>query len=123
VEFAVIAPLFFLLIFGIVEFGRALMVVELLNSAARNGCRQAVLSGSSNSSVTAATTTTLSPAGINNPSVAIEVNGASGDVSQAASGDTITVTVSVSYSSVSWLPTNFFLGNKSLQGVAVMRRE
>src|SRR5262245_58450199 len=44
VEFAVMATLLFTLVFGMIEVGRGMMVAEMLNNAARNGCRVAVLS-------------------------------------------------------------------------------
>ena len=37
VEFAVVSPLLFTAVLGIIEFGRAMMVLELLNNAARAG--------------------------------------------------------------------------------------
>ena len=45
VEFAMIAPLFFLLLLGIVEFGRAIYYVQILNNAAREGARYAIVHG------------------------------------------------------------------------------
>ena len=43
VEFAVIAPLLFMLIFGMLEFGRLIMVQQVLTNASREGARRAVL--------------------------------------------------------------------------------
>src|SRR5215210_693357 len=42
-EFAIIAALFFMLIFGIIEFGRLLYTHNALTDAARRGARYAVL--------------------------------------------------------------------------------
>src|SRR3990172_3039118 len=47
-EFAIVAPVFFLMVIGFLEFGRALMVQQVLINASRVGARQA--------STTAATT-------------------------------------------------------------------
>jgi Flp pilus assembly protein TadG len=44
-EFAVIAPIFWILIVGMFEVSRALMVKEILTDAARKSCRTAVLPG------------------------------------------------------------------------------
>jgi Flp pilus assembly protein TadG len=44
VEFALVVPAFFLLLFAIVEFGRGFMVSSLLTNAARSGCRVGMLS-------------------------------------------------------------------------------
>src|SRR5688572_19458855 len=38
-EFAVVAPLLFLFFFGIVEFGRAMMVLSVVTNSARSGVR------------------------------------------------------------------------------------
>jgi Flp pilus assembly protein TadG len=45
VEFALIAPIFFLLLFSIIEFGRAVYYVQILNNAAREGARYAIVHG------------------------------------------------------------------------------
>lgn len=46
VEFALVAPMFFLLIFSIIEFGRYVYYVQILNNAAREGARYAIVHGS-----------------------------------------------------------------------------
>jgi Flp pilus assembly protein TadG len=46
VEFALIAPLFFFLLFSIIEFGRAVYYIQMLNNAAREGARFAIVHGS-----------------------------------------------------------------------------
>src|SRR3990172_1866136 len=105
VEFALVAPLLFLLIFlPMFEFGRGLMVSELVTNAARVRCRTGVLPATDNSDVTSAVNTTLSGQGITGATTTITVNGGSSDVSSAQLGDVITVTVSVPYSNVSWIP-------------------
>jgi Flp pilus assembly protein TadG len=43
VEFALVVPLLMLILFGITEFGRAWMTVNILAGAAREGCRLAVV--------------------------------------------------------------------------------
>lgn len=43
VEFAIVAPLFFLLIFGIIEFGSAYNDYQSIRQGAREGARQAVV--------------------------------------------------------------------------------
>lgn len=45
VEFALIAPLFFFLLFSIIEFGRAVYYIQMLNNAAREGARYAIVHG------------------------------------------------------------------------------
>lgn len=45
VEFAMVAPLFFMLLFGIVEVGRFIFYYEVLNNATREGARYAIVNG------------------------------------------------------------------------------
>ena len=46
VEFALVAPIFFLILFSIIEFGRYVFTVQILNEAAREGARYAIVHGS-----------------------------------------------------------------------------
>jgi hypothetical protein len=46
VEFALVAPMFFLLLFAIIEFGRYVYYMQVLNNAAREGARYAIVHGS-----------------------------------------------------------------------------
>jgi hypothetical protein len=45
-EFAMVAPFFFLLLFGIIEGGRFLVYYQALNNATREGARYAIVHGS-----------------------------------------------------------------------------
>jgi hypothetical protein len=47
VEFALIAPVFFLVLFSIVEAGRFIFYYEMLNNATREGARYAIVHGES----------------------------------------------------------------------------
>ena len=49
VEFAVVAPVLFLLVFGMIEFGRMVMVQQVLTNASREGARVGILDGSTTS--------------------------------------------------------------------------
>ena len=46
IEFAMLLPILLLVLFGITEFGRAIMVKNVLHTAAREGARLAVVSDS-----------------------------------------------------------------------------
>jgi Flp pilus assembly protein TadG len=46
VEFALVAPIFFVLLFAIVEGGRFIFYYETLNNATREGARYAIVHGS-----------------------------------------------------------------------------
>jgi hypothetical protein len=49
VEFALVAPVFFLLLFGIIEGGRFIFYYETLNNATREGARYAIVHGENSS--------------------------------------------------------------------------
>jgi Flp pilus assembly protein TadG len=123
VEFAVVASLLFMLLLGIIEIGRAMMVLEMLNNAARSGARMGTLQGSANTDVTSAVTNALANAGFSGTSTAVSVNGATANVNTAVAGDSVTVTVSVPYNNVTWLPTSMFLAGRTLGSTVVMRHE
>jgi hypothetical protein len=48
-EFALVAPIFFLLLFAIIEGGRFILFYQALNSATRDGARYAIVHGSNSS--------------------------------------------------------------------------
>ena len=64
VEFAIVAPVLFLFVAGIFEFGRAMMVESLLANAAQRGARVGVLNGAQNSDVSTAVNSDLATGGI-----------------------------------------------------------
>jgi len=51
VEFAIVAPVFLLMVFGMIEYGRMVMVQQIITNAPREGARTAVLAGATTSSV------------------------------------------------------------------------
>jgi Flp pilus assembly protein TadG len=119
VEFAVVSPVLFLLIFGMIEYGRMVMVQQVITNAAREGARKGVLDGSTNSDVTTVVGNYLTSANISGATTTVTPT----NPSNATYGGTVTVSVSVPYSKVSWLPHSFWLGSKTLTATSVMRRE
>lgn len=106
VEFALASLVFFTLIIGLVDFGRALMTSYGLVNAARRAARVAVVPGRSNTNVTAAVTDALGRGGIPSAyaTTTVKVNGTTADVSTARPGDRITVTIAIPVNHVTWLP-------------------
>lgn len=119
VEFAVVAPVFFLLIFGMIEYGRMVMVQQVLTNASREGARVGILDGSSGSDVDTTVNGYLTSSSISGATITVDPS----DPSTAGAGDPVTVTVSVPFSQVSWLPAPMFLGGQTLTATTVMRRE
>ncbi len=125
VEFAFVAPVFFVLVLGIFEFARALMVTDMLMEAARLGCRQGVIEGTSSAAIEQAATNYLTSVGISGESAGVSVNGLpvnQVDVQNYPAYTDVNVIVTVPVSSVTWVPTGF-LGGMTLQGQFTMRRE
>ncbi len=125
VEFAVVAPVFFLIILGLVEIGRACMAVEQLTEAARRGCRAGVVEGTSSAAIKKAATDYLDGVGISGETAGVSINDAPVDSVEASSMPAyteITVVVSVPVGSCTWVPGGKFLTG-SLTGQYTMRRE
>jgi Flp pilus assembly protein TadG len=133
VEMALVLPLFLMLILGIIEFGRAMMVANLVTNAAREGARMAVLDGSTNSDVSNAVVTFLQSAigqGLSSAdiSVAITVTAAPGNpnpannLASATSRDLVSVKVQLPFNKVALIPGSYLKG-KQLIGQSAMRHE
>jgi Flp pilus assembly protein TadG len=121
-ELAVVAPFVFMIILGIIEVGRGLMVTHLLNNAAQAGCRVGIIEGKATSDINAVVLQALQTGGISGDSVTVLVNDGNADASSANSGDEITVKITVPVSKVSWVPGIKFLTG-SLGGQYTLRRE
>jgi Flp pilus assembly protein TadG len=113
-----VAPLFFMLVIGFIEFGRALMVQQVLINASRVGARQAITTGATMAEVQTAVEEYA--AGVAVPGVDVSV---SPNPATAAAGTAITVTTSVEFGNVSWMPSPWFLGGKTLTADSQMRKE
>lgn len=119
VEFAIVAPLFFLLVFAMIEYGRMVMVSQLITNASREGARQAVLDGATNADVENAVNDFLETSSIQGA----DVDTIPSNVSTADNGDAITVSVSINFDQISWLPSPMYLGGQEIKASTVMRRE
>lgn len=118
VEFALVAPVFLLLLIGSIEFGRAIMVQEALTNASREGARVGVLDGATTSDVTTAVNTYLSGMSISGATTSVSPT----DPGTTANGTQVTVLVSIPYSTVTWVPSPWFLKNATLSALTVMQR-
>jgi Flp pilus assembly protein TadG len=118
VEFAIIGPIVVMLVLGMIEFSRLMMVQEILTNAAREGARQAVLNGATTSNATTTVSNYLSGAGISGYTTTV-----SPDPSTAEAGTAITVQITIPYSDVTWLPTPIFLGGVTLTATVIMCKE
>jgi Flp pilus assembly protein TadG len=120
-EFALVAPLFFLLILGMIEYGRMVMVQQVITNASREGARQGVLDGATTAQITTLVNNYLTAGQISPASATVTV--APNPPTDAEFGDPVTVTVAIPFNQVSWLPSPMYLGGKTLSATTVMRRE
>jgi Flp pilus assembly protein TadG len=120
-----------MVVFGIVEFGRAMMVSQLVTNAAREGARLAIVDGNTNADVEARIKEFLHNSinvGGTDVTVAITITPAVGNndplnvVKDSQSGDLVAVRVNVPFEKVSYAAGKYLQG-KNLVGQAAMRHE
>jgi len=116
-ELALVLPLLLIVVFGITEFGRAWMTVNVLTSAAREGCRLAVVTGPDVAAVNARVREVCDAARIN-PSSVVVIGPDPLDVSRR-----VTVTVETNFGVVTGNLLGPFSGTIPLRASAVMRHE
>lgn len=125
VEFAIVAPVFILLVFGMIEFGRAVMVQQVLVNATREAARQAVLDSSTLSDVEDRIDVYLSASGVEDQTTIYTLNGnvVSDPTVGANFGDAVGVEIQVNFDDVSWIPIPQYIGGTVLRASSIMRRE
>jgi Flp pilus assembly protein TadG len=126
VEFALVAPLFFAMIFGIVEAGRMLHVQQIMTNATREGARRAMIAGATQQDVRTVVREALASSGIDTTIVTdekIKMNPPS--PSDAFNGQPITVSLELPFSQVTWLSSPMFSWgtNRTMRAFTVMRRD
>lgn len=112
VEFALVAPVFMIFLFGTIEMGRLALARNVLANASREAARYAVVEGATTDDVEEVA---------NQFAEAGSVNGVTTTVTWTDA--TVTVNVSIPFADVSWLPGTWFLGDQTLAGETTMRRE
>jgi Flp pilus assembly protein TadG len=125
VEFALVAPLLFALVFGIIDFGWAINRYAVISNAAREGVRMASI-GSAGTDVSSAVTAALSDIG-GDGTTTVTVTCEKPDLTSCAyasavPGDTAIVTVEYR---VGWLTPvgSMFAGDMTLRKASRMRIE
>ena len=101
------------------EFGRCVLVQQLLTNASREGARRGVLDGATTQDVVSAVSGYLASASVSGAVITVSPN----PPSSAPVGQPVSVTVQVPYREVSWIPAPQYLGNATLSATSVMRRE
>lgn len=120
VEFALVAPVFFLFVFGLIELGRGVMIQQCLTNAARVGCRHAVLATTQTDDQVKAVVQDHLRSAITDPSV-VTCDVSPENLFGIAPGSEVTVSVSVNFADLSWLPLGFL--NPVISSEAIQQRE
>jgi Flp pilus assembly protein TadG len=94
VEFALASLLFFLIVFGTVDFGRAIYVWTTLHNAVREGARVGKVDPSNQTAIRAAVVDYAPGLGLTTGAVTIACSGS------CATGDAVTVSTSLAFSAV-----------------------
>jgi hypothetical protein len=97
------------LVLSVIDVSRLGMVTQLLTNACRDGCRVAVMNGNTASDVTTRVNQALTAAGIGTSLVTSTLSPT--NPTTVPVGSPITLTLSMNFSSVSWLPTPFLFGS------------
>ncbi|MEX0679707.1 MAG: TadE family protein [Pirellulales bacterium] len=127
VEFAVLAPVMFLFIFGIIEFGRLMMVQQAMTTAAREACREASLATTINSVDvdTAARNVMLGVMADAADTIKVRVSMTPASMASVPSGTPVNVYIEANFSDVSWLPGSLLniAGARVISAEATFDRE
>lgn len=118
-EFALVAPIIFILIFASVEFGRAIMAIDGMEEAVREGCRLAVLDDTTTAEIEDMVRARLELVGVGVYTLSMDPDPPSG----ACQWDPVTIRVETAFSNVSLLPVPAFIGNITLRASCTLPRE
>jgi Flp pilus assembly protein TadG len=120
-EAALVLPIVLLLISGMVEFAYFFHLQHNLTSAAREGARAGVPFGATNTDVDNAVDKVMTSVGLNKSNFNYEVT--PGDVSAAAAGTDVTVTLKAKWGDVGISLFGLIGKTKEVKGSVVMRKE
>ena len=123
VELAIVLPIFLLMFIGIIEFGRAVMVQQIVTNAALEGARRAIVPGATQAQVQTLVENYLANTSIDPADCTITIqSGSGGSIDRMNSHDPLFVQITVPYNSVSF-GLGSWLGGTTLGATVEMRRE
>lgn len=118
VEFALVLPVFLMLVLGILDMARAYSALQIVTNAAREGARTGIISASSSADVTSSVDTYLGAGGQTGCATTGSNLGGAGTV-----GDSTTVTVSCDFATLTGAIIPIWTGIITLTRTAAMRHE
>ncbi len=118
VEFAIVLPVFLLILIGTIEACSMIFLQQSLEIAAYEGARVAIVPTTTSSDVESAANQILTPRHIQNSSISVTPN----DFQSAPYGTFVRVSVSVPCLSNSVIPSSLY-GSRTLTGKVEMMKE
>lgn len=116
VEFALVAPILFLLFFAALEFTRVAMIRHTADNAVYEACRVGIIPGATSSEVRQRALDVMSTIGVSSVSVNVEPSKIDRDT------DEVRVSIQISLDDNSYVPPQFFQGD-IVQKELTLRRE
>ncbi len=124
-EAAIVLPFFLLLILGILEFGRAVMLHQVTTNACREAARHAITPGAQEAYVTNMCENYLDSANISETGRSIGILNSSGTAAALSSigpHEEVTVFIDIPFAENTWGLLTWLVG-KNLRSEVTMRRE
>jgi Flp pilus assembly protein TadG len=127
IEAALVLPVLLALAFGTIEFGHFFFCKHTFQGAARDGARVAILSSSTNTSVTTAVANTMTAAGFTAGQYTVAItntsNVAIADIRTITTGNPIKVSVTATWGTIGIRPMNMISASKQVTGFMIMVKE
>jgi Flp pilus assembly protein TadG len=124
-ELAIVLPIFLLLVLGIIEMGRVMMLNQMATNGCREACRRAIVPGADHNNVLNVVNGYLDASGVKKTGRVVGIRNSSGSVvnlSTINSHESVTVRVEFPYSENTW-GFSSIMGGKKLISQSTMRRE
>lgn len=125
VEFAIVLPLLLILVLGIIEMGRLMMLTQVTTNACREAVRRAIVPGATQSNVVAVCNANLDAGGISDTGRKVSIMGNAGQltvVENIGSRQSVTVRVEIPLAENTF-GLSTFTGGSNLTAEVTMRRE
>ncbi len=121
IEMAIVLPLLLLLTLGLIEYGWMVIKQSQISDVTRYAARQAALPSATNGIVTANVATAMTSDNLNGSGYTVTTN--PGNVAGVATGQPVSVTISVPYANIGLLNTPFIPVPTNLSASVTMAKE
>lgn len=124
-EFAIVLPILLMLVLGIIEMGRVMMLNQVVTNANREACRQAIVPGASEARILEIVHQSLNASGVSESGRVVRLldeAGSPASLDAIASKSPVVVETQVPYAENTWGFTSI-MGSRLLVSRVTMRRE